>query len=139
MKTESEIQQFVRLFEEGKWPTNRWHHYEHLVMAVWYIDRYPLQEAIEKIRSGILRHNEANGILQTEDDGYHETVTIFLARFIAKKLDSVDSEMDLTQKIEKIKSCCSDFKSKILEYYSQEKIQSWDARTQWVSPDLKAL
>ena len=65
LKTYEDIKLFVKKFEEGRVSKDEWHHYQHLVMAVWYLEVNSFDVALEKSRKGIVFHNKVNGIKQT--------------------------------------------------------------------------
>ncbi len=70
--TDSDIESFIRAFEDGSLPKSEWTHSNHLVMALWYLTRHDRDEAIRLIRTGIQRYNER----KRNFTGYHETITL---------------------------------------------------------------
>ena len=70
--TDSDIESFMRAFEDGSLAKSEWTHSRHLVMALWYLRLHKRDEATRLIRDGIRRHNERQGNLT----GYHETITL---------------------------------------------------------------
>ena len=77
MLTDPEIQSIIGSFEHGTLPKEDWHHREHLIVAYWYLEKFPKDEATFKIKIGINNYNRLNGIQQTPSGGYHETLTVF--------------------------------------------------------------
>ena len=72
-----EVVQLIREFETCTLPRARWNHRAHLAVALWYATHLDAQDALEAVRRGILRLNEACGIMSTRTSGYHETITRF--------------------------------------------------------------
>ncbi len=68
---------FISRFEAGKLTKEEWTHAAHLRMAAWYVFNFSPEEAGEKIRRGIRHLNVCLGGQNTEDAGYHETLTEF--------------------------------------------------------------
>jgi hypothetical protein len=108
------------------------------VVALWYLMRHGATEATTLIREGIKRYNRACGIEQTKTGGYHETITIFYSRMIGKFLSSASPDCTLMMLVNSLINLFGD-KNLPLEYYSRERLMSWEARTRWLEPDLKAL
>lgn len=71
---------FIRRFEAGTLTKEEWTHAAHLRMAAWYVWNYSPLEAGVRIRAGIRHLNECLGGQNTEDSGYHETLTEFWIR-----------------------------------------------------------
>ena len=118
----------IRQFEEATLPHDRWHHAEHLAVALHYQVHRPA-EAEELMVQGIQKLNAAHGVAQTPTGGYHHTLTIVWVRLLRARIrQGLSSEQLLAQQGEQI-----------LDYYSQARIMSWEARSTWVEPDLQPL
>ena len=137
-RTAEEVLRLVREFEACSLPRARWTHHAHLVVALWYSMRHEEAEATALIREGIKRYNESCGIKTTKTGGYHETITIFYSRMIGKFLLNARPDCTLMMLVNSLINLLGD-KNLPLEYYSRERLMSWEARTAWLEPDLKAL
>jgi hypothetical protein len=137
-RTSAEVLGLVREFEACSLPRARWTHHAHLVVALWYLMRHEEAEATALIREGIKRYNESCGIKTTKTGGYHETITIFYSRMIAKFLSNASPDCTLMMLVNSLINLLGD-KNLPLEYYSRERLMSGEARTEWLEPDLKAL
>ena len=133
-----EILKLVREFEACTLPHAEWTHHAHLVVGLWYLVRHEEAEATRLIRDGIRRYNKARGIEQTKTGGYHETITLFYIQVIRKFLLAANPDCTLKMLANSLINVCGD-KNLPLEYYSRERLMSWEARTGWLEPDLKAL
>ena len=71
------LDEFIRRFEAGSLTKEEWTHAAHLRMAAWYVSRFSVEEAGVRIRVGIRHLNECLGGENTEDAGFHETLTEF--------------------------------------------------------------
>ncbi len=136
--SEAEIEALVRRFEDGSLPRSEWHHRQHLSVALWYLTRYPPEEATERIREGIKRFNAAKGVPQTRDGGYHETLTLHFIHRIRLFLAGADRSLPLPVLAALVVERLGDMRC-VLEHYSRDRILSWEARTSYVEPDLKPL
>ncbi len=132
-----EIKQVAEGFESCTLPRAQWTHRAHLTVAFWYLICYPLPEAVQKIRAGIQRYNESQGIKTTKDGGYHETITLFWVCVVRHYLTSATLEGHLVILLNDLINRCG--KGLPFEYYSRERLLSWEARTNWLEPDLKPL
>lgn len=122
-------------FEKGTWPKEKWTHYIHFVMALWYCYHLPLPAAIQRIKQGIQRYNIAIGGVNTDDAGYHETITLFyvyaINHYIMHSSDSNNIDKLLVE-LGNQPFIAKDFP---LHFYSRGLLMSSAARKNWVSPD----
>jgi hypothetical protein len=121
----------VRAFETCEIHPAEFKHYQHLAVALWYVSHLPYSEACEKLKRGIQRLAASYG-----KTGYHETITEFWLRKVREFLRSMESQGSLSaltnQLIERYAN-----KNLIFDYYSKEALDSKEARTGWVEPNLK--
>lgn len=137
--TPAEIEQLIRAFEACTLPKPLWTHHAHLTVGLWYLTRQDVGEATLNIRYGIQRYNLSCGVRMTRSGGYHETITLFYIRAIDRYLRTADRSQPLvTLREGLLASPCADPKYP-LDYYSKDLLFSWEARTTWVTPDLKPL
>lgn len=137
--TPEEIEQFIKAFEACTLPSSHWTHHAHLTVGLWYLTRQDRGEATLSIRYGIQRYNESCRVRMTRNGGYHETITLLYIWAINKYLQEADRSLSLVALREGLlASPCSDNKF-ALTYYSKERLFSWEARTCWITPDLKPL
>ncbi len=138
IKSEKDINFLVESFDNQTLPHDDWHHLEHIAVAAYYLHHFELNAATEKIKAGIKKLNDAHGAIQTENSGYHETITVFLMKILAKKYQEV-GECSLWEKFQIGRELLSNLNSFLIEYYSPELINSWEARLNWVSPDKQDI
>lgn len=137
-RTAAEIECLVRNFESCLLPRSSWTHAAHLTVGLWYLLRHPWPEAARRVRVGIKRYNEANGIVTTRESGYHETITLFWLRMVRRYLATMSGECSLVALANGLIECYG--KSGLpFEYYTRERLMSSEARARWVEPDLKSL
>jgi hypothetical protein len=137
-RRDDEAAQLVREFEACTLAGERWTHEAHLTVALWYLSRHADAEATRLIREGIQRYNLARGILMTKDGGYHETITLFYIRAIRRYLGGACASRTFAELLDGLIAACGD-RDFPFEYYSRERLLSWEARTGWLEPDLKSL
>jgi len=132
-KTDVEIYELLRSFEEVTISRDAWKHAEHLVVALCYLETNGLDGATLKMRTGILNLLKAFGVDLTKEMPYHETITVFWMR-TAYAYSLMNKEQSL---VEKANGLCQLFdKDHPLKFYSRDLLFSDRARSEFVEPDL---
>jgi hypothetical protein len=98
-ESEEEIEAVVRGFETCATPAAEFHHREHLVVAVWYLQTLTCDEAVARMRAGLLRFLEHHGVNPKK---YSEEVTVFWIFEIASQLKEMGAETQLVDKTNQI-------------------------------------
>lgn len=130
---DEEIADLVRRFESCAIHPADFRHYQHLTVALWYVRQFPYETAAEKMRTGIQRLAAAYGKM-----GYHETITLFwllMVRDFAARADSEEAICDLANRM----ITTYENKDLIKAYYSEERLDSPEAKARWLEPDLQSL
>jgi hypothetical protein len=133
-----EVERLVREFEACTLPGERWTHEAHLTVALWYLTRHKQAEATRLIRERIQRYNLSRGVEMTRESGYHETITLFYIRAIRRYLAGAGAARTFAELLDGLLAACG-ARNFPFEYYSRERLLSWEARTGWLEPDLKSL
>ncbi len=132
-KSESEIHDLVRSFEEATVSRDAWRHAEHLVVALHYLTRHDLETATEKMRDGIFNLLKAFAVDLTKEMPYHETLTVFWMRTIAE----FNASKNGASLLDKANEVAAKFdKDYPLRFYSREVLFSDLARRGFVEADL---
>ena len=127
----------VAQFEKGTLPKEDWTHTAHFVMAFWYCTQFPLPQAIEKITTGIKAYNVAIGGQNTDESGYHETITLFYISTICDYLVTAGAPALTDEALAVFLQQPFLAKDFIHQYYSTPLLKSKQARKRWVTPDLR--
>ena len=135
--TTEEIERIISAFEACTLPRGEWNHRAHLTVGLWYLAKHEKARATNLIRESIQKYNDACGIVQTKESGYHETITLFYVWLVSKYLKGT-SKNSIVELVNGLLDVYGD-KRFPLEYYSKDRLMSWEARTNWVEPDLKPL
>jgi hypothetical protein len=136
--TEIEIDSLMRRFEARKLPEEEWTHEAHLFVAIDYYSKYTLSKALDLLRENISRHNESTSGINTDTDGYHETITKFWLIIADKFLENNSFESSLEACNAFINSKFGGSKFPFI-YYSENVLFSVQARHNWIEPDLKPI
>ena len=130
---DDDIHALVESFEACSFHPSEFRHYQHLVVALWYVRNLTAEEALSRMTGGIRRLAEAYG-----KTGYHETITVFWLRLVSDFSSQADDKSTLSSIANELIERYND-KNLIFDYYSRELLESPRAKAEWVEPDLKKL
>lgn len=133
-KAYEEIEALVTAFESATISRDDWKHAEHMIVALFYLERHDLDTATKKMRDGIFNLlRNGLGVDLTKEMPYHETMTIFWMRTVA----AFNASKNGTPTVEKVRELVEKFdKDYPLRFYSRELLFSDKARAELVEPDL---
>jgi hypothetical protein len=137
MFTESDIDHIGRGVESRTLPKAEWTHAAHFAALVWLMaqsTRVPELEMPELIRA----YNEATGTPNTDESGYHETITQASIRVVRAFLRD-RSDLSRAEALGKLLASRLGRSDWPLAHYSYERLFSVAARRSWVEPDLAPL
>jgi hypothetical protein len=129
--TDAEILTMVDRLERCLLGKEEFHHRDHLGVAVVYLYSADLETAMDRMRASLKRFGAHHGVSGL----YHETLTRFWLRQVEKRLDR---GLCLRDSVRSIQEQLSD-KNIAFEYYSRERINSQEAKEEWIEPDLRPL
>lgn len=124
-------------FEDTSLPFVNWNHRAHVRVAFVYLSRFALQEAIDRMRTGIQAYNAAHGVSDGPLMGYHETTTQAFLRLIDQAMQQRGPFRDSYDFCEGNPELLN--RRVLLCYYTRERILSPAAKTGFVEPDLAPL
>ena len=104
--TQEEIERLVSDFESCAIPAADFHHREHLIVTVWYLQTLSRIEVVERMRSALLRFLDHHGVDRKK---YSEEVTVFWVDAVATTLEGISADASLVDKCNQI---VSNFSSK---------------------------
>jgi hypothetical protein len=124
--------EFLATWEAGALPKAAWTHAAHVAVGAAYSVRYG-PGAVDELRRGIKRHNEAVGTTSTGAVGYHETLTCFWAGVLSRVVSGlVDPWLAACHAVKLL----GDDRNLHRQYYSFDVVKHPDARVTFVPPDL---
>jgi hypothetical protein len=120
-------------FEDGTWPGAKFHHLEHLAIAVHYLTTEP--DPMTVLRSKIKSYNVSQGGENTEVRGYHETITRFWLEVVRGYVTTQPlglSKLEITKRVTEEFAAKRDI---FRGYYDFDVLASKEARTAWIQPN----
>jgi hypothetical protein len=137
-RTEGELHTLVRLFAECSLPKEDWTHFAHLAVGLWHVETYGSEEALLRLRTGIQHLNESHGTVNSETNGYHETVTRVYVELLSE-FNTRFKEVSLVDRITLLLRGPLADKALLLTFYSRSRLMSAEGRLRWVEPDLAPI
>ena len=132
------IRTLTQKFVAQQLPKQEWTHAAHFAAALCLHREHDDVEISSDLRALIRAHNESVGTPNTDQEGYHETLTQFYAElivYVCKRLPGAD----MNQQLAAIMSSCFGDRTFPLEFWSKPVLFSVDARRNWVAPDVRPL
>jgi len=136
--SESEITELFERFCSRTLEKEKWTHAAHLTSGLCFLKQYEKDEAVCRMKSGIIAYNLSVGGENTGSSGYHETLTIFWLEVLHFYLSEFPeaSLMELCNGF--LQSPLADRKLP-LYFYDQETLMSSFYRSRYVAPDKVML
>jgi len=131
-----EIQAFIRAFETCTLPKSQWTHHAHLLVALWYLSHHSFDEALDILRTRIRAYNDSVGTPNTDNSGYHETLTSLFFQGVQAHIARYRNE-PLPVMLATLLQSPLGSKEWPLCFYSHAQLTSVAARHHWVEPDIQ--
>jgi hypothetical protein len=142
--------EFLAGFEACTLARPEWTHEAHVRMAWLYLTRYPLSEALERVRSGIRQLNDTFskaepvqeqsrfpcGQRPKQSGGYHDTITVAFVRLIAARLRDDDTFLAFRDRNPDLFDRTL---TALLRHYTKKRLHSAKAKRTFIEPDLEKL
>ncbi|MBA3512072.1 hypothetical protein [Sphingomonas sp.] len=136
---ESEIVRIGEGLTARTLPRSDWTHEAHLAATTFLLTRRPDID-IDRQLPGIIRaYNESVGGVNSDDEGYHETITRLFLHGVRLFLAEADLNQPLHELVNELLLSPMGRRDWPLRFYSAERLFSAEARRKLVPPDIAAL
>ncbi len=138
LTSDSALRDFVALWEVQRLPKAQWTHAAPVAVCAFYAAAFGPLDALRRMREGIPIYNVAIGVQNTEESGYHETLTCLWAKIVG---DFVAAGEFATPHAA-VRATVQRFGQKRKlhqEFYTYDVVMDRRARREWVPPDKKCL
>jgi hypothetical protein len=138
-RSDAEIEHLGEGLLERTLPRAEWTHEAHLAATTYLLLKRPDVDVDAELPDLIRRYNESVGGVNSDSQGYHETITrVFLhgIRLFFAEAGPKESLHDLVNELLLSPMGRRDWP---LRFYSPERLFSVEARRRFVEPDLRAL
>jgi hypothetical protein len=136
--TDEDVSALLTAFHDGTLARSAWNHRAHMTAALSFGRALPTGAALDAMRAGILKLNDAAGIVSTPDSGYHETITRFYMHVIALHVSANPTPESLAADANALMDVWGRADLP-LDFWSRERLFSREARARWVPPDRQPL
>lgn len=120
-------------------PRAEWTHAAHFAAALWLMRYRPEWEPSREMPRLIRAYNESVGRPNDDTGGYHETITQASLRALRGVLGAYAADVPVYRIVNALMASSMANPNWLLEYWSQPRLMSVEARRAWLEPDLKAL
>ena len=120
-------------------PREDWTHEAHLAATTYLVLRRPDVDLDRELPDVIRRYNESVGGVNSDTEGYHETITRTFLHGVRLFLGEADPQEPLHELVNELLLSPMGRRDWPLRFYSRERLFSVEARRSFVSPDLAAL
>jgi len=132
------LETFVKDWEEGVLPHRCWTHTAHVAIGAYYAFAHQPEEAFRRTKAGILHYNACVGTPNTDDSGYHETLT----RLWSEVLGGFVRNRRFESQFEAVRQAVAVFgedRDRHRLYYTFDIVRDRRARREWIPPDRMPL
>lgn len=120
-------------------PRSEWTHEAHLAATTYLLLKRPDVD-IDKALPDIIRgYNESVGGVNSDMEGYHETITRVFLRGVRIFLAEADMHEPLYELVNELLLSPMGQRDWPLRFYSPQRLFSVEARRDWVPPDLASI
>jgi len=137
--TDDELNALTLAFAGGTLPRERWTHCAHLAVGAWHVREYGAAAALQRLRRGIRVLNENQGTQNSENTGYHETITAAYVQLIEQFQLRFPPAAPILEVVHSLLGSQLADKAVLLRFWTRERLMSPAARASWVPPDLAPL
>ena len=120
-------------------PRVEWTHEAHLAATTYLLLRRPDIDLDSALPGLIRRYNESVGGVNSDTEGYHETITRVFLHGVRLFLSEADRFDPLHEFVNDLLSSPMGRRDWPMRFYSRERLFSVEARRTFVAPDLAAL
>ena len=139
LTNKEEIHELIAEFRSSSLPRERWTHRAHLIVGLWHVWHHGAEIALQELRASIPKLNEFHGVANSDNSGYHESITRWYVAIMKRYIAGFHNETDFETLINTFLKSPYGEHPYLLKYYSREVIGSTAARRGWVPPDLLSL
>lgn len=120
-------------------PRAEWTHEAHLAATAYLLLRHPEIDVGAELPDLIRRYNESVGGVNSDTEGYHETITRVFLHGVRLFLAEADASEPLHELVNDLLLSPIGRRDWPFRYYSSDRLFSVEARRDFVAPDLAAL
>ncbi len=137
--TDAEIEHIGEGLLARTLPRPEWTHEAHLAATTYLLLRRPDVDIDKELPGIIRRYNESVGGVNSDTEGYHETITRVFLHGVRLFLAEADTSEPIHELVNDLLSSPMGKRDWPGRFYSRERLFSVESRRNFVPPDLAAL
>ena len=137
--TDAEIEHIGEGLLARSLPREEWTHEAHVAATTYLLTHRSDVDLDTELRDIIRRYNESVGGVNSDTEGYHETITRSFLHGVRVFLAEADREAALHELVNALLRSPMGSRDWPLRFYSRERLFSVEARRNFVAPDIAAL
>ena len=137
--SDAEIEHLGERFLACALPKEEWTHEAHLATTTWLLLDRPDIDVDKDLPDLIRRFNESVGGVNSDSEGYHETITRAFLAGVRLFLGEADRREPLHELVNELLLSPMGRRDWPLRFYSRDRLLSVEARRAFIPPDLAAL
>jgi hypothetical protein len=134
----AEIERIAHGLADRTLPKCEWTHRAHFAAALWLLDHRDILARAGGMAPLIRAYNVATGGVNDDSSGYHETITQASLRGAAA-FRARHPQLPLGAVLDRLMAGPLGDKAWPLDYWSEARLMSVEARRGWLEPDLQPL
>ena len=120
-------------------PRDEWTHEAHLAATTWLVLRHPEIDLNVELPGIISRYNESVGGVNSDSEGYHDTITKAYLGGIRLFLEEADTERPVHELVNELLMSPMGRRDWPMRFYSRDRLLSVPARRNFIPPDVAAM
>jgi len=120
-------------------PRPEWTHEAHLAATSYLLLKHPEIDLDTELPGLIRRYNESVGGVNSDSEGYHDTITRAYLHGIRLFLSEADIDEPIHELVNELLHSPMGKRDWPLRFWSRERLFGVDARRGWVEPDIAAM
>ena len=137
--SDAEIEHLGERFLACALPKEEWTHEAHLATTTWLLLKRRDIDVDKDLPELIRRYNESVGGVNSDTEGYHETITRVFLSGVRLFLSEADPSEPLHELVNELLLSPMGRRDWPLRFYSRDQLLSVEARRAFIPPDLAAL
>src|SRR5437764_10832746 len=137
--SDAEIEHFGEHFLARTLPKAEWTHEAHLATTTWLLLHRPYIDVDNELPGLIRSYNQSLGGVNSDSEGYHETITRVFLHGVRLFLSEADPAEPLHELVNELLLSPTGRRDWPLRFYSPAKLFSLEGRREFTAPDIAAL
>jgi hypothetical protein len=138
-RSDAEIEHFGEGLLARTLPREEWTHEAHLAATTYLLLKRPDIDLDKELPGIIRRFNESVGGVNSDTEGYHETITRVFLRGVRVFLAEADLHEPLYELVNDLLLSPMGRRDWPLRFYSPQRLFSAEARREWLPPDIASV